>query len=343
MSSPNIAIPPPGLGQHFENLVEQLLRLNGFKISRSSTRTYDFTAEKDQITWAIEAKYYRTPRAQMSLIEIATVNLIKNAVTASAWKAMLVVSCSVLPEARAHLEERYNVRLVDRFDLVKLASKHPKLLDELYALLEWEPHAEILTSSAPKAIDQVERVPATAPKAPTEGSDLCTELRALKRGRATWSAYEKLCDKILKYLFPNDLHGWHKQKRTDDGLNRFDYVCRIRSNTDFWKFIAEHLNSRYMLFEFKNYSHPIKQGQVLTTEKYLLDRGLRRAAIIFSRSGADAGALATMQGAMREHGKLMLVLDDDQICKMLEMKERGEDPTDLLFDVADEFLLSLPR
>lgn len=46
---------------------------------------------------------------------------------------------------------------------------------------------------------------------------------------------------------------------------------------------------------------------------------------------------------MREHGKLMLVVDDDEICKMLHMKERGEDPTDFLFDLADDFLLSLPR
>jgi len=50
-----------------------------------------------------------------------------------------------------------------------------------------------------------------------------------------------------------------------------------------------------------------------------------------------------IQGAMREHGKLMLVIDDDQVCKMLHMKDKGDDPTDLLFDVADEFLLSLPR
>ena len=49
------------------------------------------------------------------------------------------------------------------------------------------------------------------------------------------------------------------------------------------------------------------------------------------------------QGAMREHGKLMLVVDDEQVCEMLHMKERGEDPSDLLFELADEFLLALPR
>lgn len=41
-------------------------------------------------------------------------------------------------------------------------------------------------------------------------SDLCEELRDLKRGKERWADYEKICDRILKYLFPNDLHGWYK-------------------------------------------------------------------------------------------------------------------------------------
>lgn len=107
--------------------------------------------------------------------------------------------------------------------------------------------------------------------------------------------------------------------------------------------MIDHLDSRYVLFEFKNYSEKIKQGQILTTEKYLFERALRRVAIIFTRAGADPHAMSMAQGAMREHGKLMLVVDDEKVYDMLHMKERGEDPTDHLFDLADEFLLSLPR
>ncbi len=62
-----------------------------------------------------------------------------------------------------------------------------------------------------------------------------------------------------------------------------------------------------------------------------------------SRAGADRDALMMTQGAMRESGKLMLVIDDEQVCDMLHMKERGEDPTDRLFDLAENFLLGLPR
>ena len=66
-------------------------------------------------------------------------------------------------------------------------------------------------------------------------------------------------------------------------------------------------------------------------------------AIILTRAGAEAHAIAMTQGAMREHGKLMLVVNDEKLCEMLHMKERGEDPTDCLFELADNFLLSLPR
>jgi hypothetical protein len=182
-----------------------------------------------------------------------------------------------------------------------------------------------------------------APPKDTRGTELCQELKKIKRGKEAWAEYERVCAKILKYLFPNDLHGWHSQKRTDDGLNRFDFVCRVRPTTEFWKFVIDHLDSRYVLFEFKNYSGKIKQGQVLTTEKYLLERGLRRVAIIFTRAGAEQHAISMTQGAMREHGKLMLIVNDEKVCEMLHMKERGEDPTDCLFELADDFLLALPR
>ena len=95
--------------------------------------------------------------------------------------------------------------------------------------------------------------------------------------------------------------------------------------------------------QFKNYLGKIKQGQVLTTEKYLLERGLRRAAIIFTRAGAEQDAVKMTQGAMREHGKFMLIVNDEQLSEMLQMKDRGEDPTDFLFELADNFLLTLPR
>lgn len=331
----------------FENLVGKLLATNGFEVQTRTPegrdRGFDFWITKEKKQWLVEVKYYRTARPQLSLIESAAIRLV-NTIGTNEFNGMLVVASYLGFGYKEVLENKFGLLLLDRADLFFLASKTPELLDELSSLLE-EPDYDQYMLLPTRDLREIIRVIPISPSMPidTTGSDLCNELQLLKRGKASWSDYEKLCDKILRYLFPNDLHGWHTQKRTDDGLNRFDYVCRIKPATDFWSFLIDHLNSRYIIFEFKNYSGKIKQGQILTTEKYLLENGLRRVAIIFSRAGADDNAIKMTQGAMRENGKLMLILDDNKVCKMLHMKEKGEDPTDFLFEIADDFLLSLPR
>lgn len=305
---------------------------------------FDLMAQFIGERWAIEVKYYRTARAQPALIDAAATRLADNSISANVSNAILVVSCVLSENVREALEEKHGINLVDQSDLRSWCAAYPELAEELEALLETDPsEPQALTPKRDKPTVSSRPVKYLPRSVDTQGTELCLELKSLTKGKASWAKYEKVCEKILKYLFLNDLHGWHSQKRTDDGLNRYDYVCRVRPATEFWKFIIDHLDSRYVLFEFKNYSGKIKQGQILTTEKYLLERGLRRVAIIMTRVGADNHAIAMTQGAMREHGKLMLILNDEKVCEMLHMKERGEDPTDCLFEIADDFLLRLPR
>lgn len=334
--------------QLFEDLVRRILATTDFHVtvhSQRGERGFDLLGTLADEQWAIEVKFYRTARAQPTLIEAAATRLVNNGIEARALKGMLVVSCVLPTELRDALERKFSVTFVDRGDLRSWVAGRPELAEELDALIEADP-SDPQTSRAVRDDPRARSTPISevpVPPVDTRGTELCHELKAIKRGKQAWAQYETVCEKILRYLFPNDLHGWHSQKRTDDGLNRFDFVCRVRPTTEFWKFVIGHLDSRYVLFEFKNYSGKIKQGQILTTEKYLLERGLRRMAIILTRAGAEPPAVAMTQGAMREHGKLMLIVDDDIVCEMLHMKERGEDPTDCLFELADNFLLSLPR
>ncbi|WP_338517660.1 restriction endonuclease [Alteromonas gracilis] len=332
----------------FEDLVKRILEANNFQIDINSTRGdrgFDFLGQFGGESWAIEVKYYRTARVRPSLIESAAARVINNGIGRQTDKGMLVISSFLPGDIRLSLEEKFNIIFVDQIDLRNFAAAKPSLIDELDALLELGPEFIDKKSSSKRRLQDsgVKLSGTSSPPIDRKGTDLCEELKSLRRGRSTWSKYEDICERILKYLFPNDLQGWHKQKSTDGGANRYDFVCRVRPNTEYWRFIVDHLNSRYVVFEFKNYSEKIKQGQVLTTEKYLLERGLRKVAIMFTRLGADRNATSMMQGAMREHGKLILALDDETVCKMLHMKEQGEDPTDFLFELTDDFLLSLPR
>ena len=334
--------------QLFEDLVRRILESNNFNVQVNSPRGdagFDFRALIATEIWAIEVKYYRTARAQPRLIESAAMRLIRNGINAQAKKGMLVVSCLLSDVLRDELEKKFSITFVDRTDLRRQASVRPELAEELDALLE---DSSVLQQQNVPSFrgDLAQSRPLEESETltvDTRGTDLCQRLRQIGRGKKGWADYEKICGEILSYLFPNDLYGWHSQQRTDDGLNRFDLVCRVRPTTEFWRFLIDHLDSRYALFEFKNYAGKIRQGQILTTEKYLLERGLRRVAIILTRAGADKAAVLMTQGAMREHGKLMLIVNDEKICEMLHMKERGDDPSDCLFELADKFLLSLPR
>lgn len=334
--------------KQFENVVVRILEHHQYAIQAHSPQGdagFDFDATFGNLKWAIEVKFYRSARAQMALIEAAVARVINNGLAAHADRAALVVSSFITPEQRRTLEQKYSAAFIDRADLAIMATAWPELTDELNAVLEArsdltdQPRHE--TGSADRLSEEQEP-PRLAPTS-NEGNALAGRLKALAAGRDDATRYEQLSIEILKFLFGRDLVGWKAQNTTDDRLNRLDCVCRAKPTHEFWRFVIEDLGSRYVVFEFKNYQDPISQGQVLTTEKYLLAPALRKVAFILTRHGADEGARKMAKGAMREHGKLMLVLDDQAVIDMLEKRDNGVDPTDILFDMADEFMLTLSR
>lgn len=107
--------------------------------------------------------------------------------------------------------------------------------------------------------------------------------------------------------------------------------------------MLDDLHSRYVVFEFKNYSEPITQHEVVTTERYLYPSALRNVAIIISPEGCANSADKVIRGAMREHGKLVISLTVAEIETLLISKDDGADPNTYLFQRVDDFLLSLGR
>lgn len=336
--------------RQFELIVKKILVANGFKIKVNRVRGddgFDFIGAYEDESWAIEVKYYRSTNTRPSLLKAAVLRVVQNGIEVDMDKGMLVVSCVVPRVQKMMIENQYGVVILDRSNLRNYAMDHPNLLEELDSILELDPESEPISDyfDSEAEFKNARSIQSLSKIAPpdNEGTELCRRLKNIPKGKQGWQSYEKVCIDIIKYLFPNDLEGWREQESTDDGLNRFDFICRIKPVTEYWKFLIDHLNSRYIVFEFKNYAEKITQSQVLTTEKYLLENGLRKVAIIFSRKGENSNAEKMIQGAMRESGKLMLVLDDLSICEILHMKERGGEPTDRLFEITDNFLLRLPR
>lgn len=339
----------------FEELVMRVLAANEYApkvMDYLGDHGFDLHGTREGRKWIATLRYYRSSFAQLSLIKNAGIIAANAALALENTTAIVIVSCRVPDAARKEIEGGLGIVVFDRSLLLALAGRSgdAALFDDLVAFLEAD--SDDLLASLRYEVTGPEFDAAfdasLEPLSQSNGSDrtghgLASELDALQPGQGTAAAFEQLCERVLKYLFPLDLEGWHSQQRTDDGLNQFDLICRIRPNREYWRFLTDHLNSRYILFEFKNYTEEISQGQILTTEKYLLERGLRRVAIIMARRGASESAHKAAQGAMREHGKLILVIDDETVKHMLLQRDAGGDPSDKLFEIADRFLLTLPR
>jgi hypothetical protein len=83
----------PSPARQFEVLIQRVLELNGFAVTKFGDPRgiggFDFMGELDGENSAIEVKFYRTARAQVTLIESAAARLVHRAVTAQTWRGML--------------------------------------------------------------------------------------------------------------------------------------------------------------------------------------------------------------------------------------------------------------
>lgn len=165
------------------------------------------------------------------------------------------------------------------------------------------------------------------------------------RGTALSIQYEKLCTRVLKRLFSDDLTLWQEQAKSNDELYRFDLICKIKrdNHKDFWEMTENHFHSKYIIFEFKNYSGKVTQMEVTTTARYLYTKALRSVAIIVSPNGFNEHADKAARGALREEGKLILALTNAELVQLLQMQDNGDDPADYLSDKLDALLIDLEK
>ena len=334
------------VGKQFKATVQKILVASGFVVNASASQSVDIVGDYGGKLWAIEVRFYRSAEFQGRLVKAAALEAANRAAQVSGARGVLVTSCFCPREVRNALETEFALTIADRADLLVWAmSRCPEAIDVIAGMTPDGESQEIAMKG--RTLKKV--FASTAPAEPRsssttkEGSELCSELRSLPSGKASYRDYEVLCVRILKFLFAEQLQGLRTQPATSDGSSRFDCVCRIQPMSEFWRFLMQHLDSRYVLFEFKNSGQELGQGPILTTEKYLFEKALRRVAVVFARKGAGVGARRMISGAMREHGKLILVLADSHVCKMLSMRDNGEDPADLLFEMTDEFLVALSR
>ena len=345
--------------QKFENIVRSTFKINGYNIinkvfNSEQASEFDFTINKNDLSAFVEIKLYESKIAKPDILKIACANLL-DIENRNKYGLILVVSNFIPKDLKKEFVSEYGVRIYDLQDLLILSKKDTELYFSLQSFLS---EALNFTVSDFESFENEKAnnstkieilVPKSTPKKKIEtkkANNFCAELNAIDPGKEDFKKYENKCIEILKYLFQpsGELSLWKEQLQSEDGLHRKDLLCRFnKTNKTYWNDIYLDFHSRYVVFEFKNYTDPITQKEVYTTEKYLYVKALHSIAIIISPKGGSDNAYKAAKGALKEAGKLILLLDNKDMCEMLKLKESAEDPAILISQRIDEMLITMNR
>jgi hypothetical protein len=172
-------------------------------------------------------------------------------------------------------------------------------------------------------------------------SDLIDKLDACPAGASHWKQFEDICIEILEFLFVPPLTRPIPQPRTYSGTNRRDAVLPNRNldERNNWGLLLRELNARMVLFEFKNYdATDIGHEEIIQTDNYLTE-AMGRLGIMICTKDPDNGAHIQRNTIYSRGKKVILFLTKDHLKEMLYIKERGEDPSDLIVDFVERFYL----
>ena len=225
-----------------------------------------------------------------------------------------------------------------------LFEDYPELKNELISILNYSVENIEPERPEPFIFEESSQMENTDPESVADS--YIAQLKVLETGSAAFKKYEELCVSILKYILGEYLTLWEQQKTTEENLYRFDMCCKIKNGVtqDFFDTICKYFSTKYIVFEFKNYEKPITQREIYTTEKYLYEKALRKVAIIISRNGADKHAEMAARGSLRESGKLIICLSDEDMKAMLQIKKEGERTTgEYLENILDDMLMRLEK
>jgi hypothetical protein len=172
---------------------------------------------------------------------------------------------------------------------------------------------------------------------------LIEKLNSCPTGSNGWHEFENICIEILSYLFVPPLIGPKIQPRTHSGVSRRDAVFPIREHSIeqsySWKQLSRELNARLLLFEFKNYdSTEIGPEEVNQISCYMTNP-MGNLSILVSSKQPNNQAHIRRNAIYSNDKKVILFLEKKDLKEMLFIKERGDDPADLIIDKVESFYL----
>lgn len=322
-----------------ENLAVEIFQRSGFTVKkepRENPRNVDIISSYSSHTYYVEIKGSTSIRYKnLSQLSASVYKLVEIANNNQAIPVLVVFSI-VYEKAKFEYSQKFkNLIIIDLANILYIV-KGTELQDKLVAVL-------------PFSVDQIEpKEPAIDlgwRKHPGFETNPLQKLCDCTEGRDGAYKFEDTCVEILKSIFSDDLALWNVQKKSNSGLYRFDLLCRIKdaNHKTFWTILESFFGSKYVIFEFKNYSNPITQKEIYTTERYLYKKALRNVAIVIAKNGFDENSKWAAKGSLREQGKLILLITVEDLKEMYNLKQDEQDPSEVLLRKTDEMLAELEK
>ena len=304
------------------------------------TKVIDIVATKNREDYAFEIKTYRTKYASQGLVERAT-HIFRGRIQSEEkinFKPIMITNCKVDLNLKEEILSKTKIEIWDISNLIYLCGDSSELIQKLslyssFSILDIRAERTLSYSEIQENIDK--------PEIESQYQKFEKLFNQCKPGREDEKKYEKICEKAIKYLFKTEFFQISSQYSTNDNIFRMDLITSLKGTTEFWKFLIQFFNTKFVVFEFKNYSEEISQNLIFITGKYLYPSALRNVAFIISRYGLDKNANLIVDSKIKDEKKLIISLTDKDILIMIALKEEGKEPSDYLLEKVEKMLMSL--
>lgn len=347
----------PAVDVYGKQLLEQFGYIPVDSLSVEQKQGWDLIVNKDNQRIWVEYKTYKSqvvsPSAAVSLLNTVVMKKMKQDISQKDIVLLLVFS-KIPTFQKDEIYKRYQIIVWDIENLVFYSKDNPILLKQLSQItyfpidyVEGQPskEAEKVELTQISIVDKIDY----EAEEDDEVNALIKRLQACKPGKKYSGEYEDVCEEILRFLFEaNYFNRLTRQHKTKDEHFRMDLIgaLKITQNKEesmhpLWQLLVQHYNSHFVVFEFKNYAKEIDQNLIYITEKYLYDSALRNVAVIISRKGFSKSAKFAAEGCLKEHGKLVLGIKDEDLIEMLRLK--SDKAADYLLGKLEELLMGISK
>jgi hypothetical protein len=179
-----------------------------------------------------------------------------------------------------------------------------------------------------------------------EVNNLIQQLDNCPLGSLGWVNFEDICTQILSFLFVPPLHVPQRQVKTVSGINRRDAIYPNRNitpngviNSKNWHHLFQELDARLILIEYKNYDEMEIGPEEVNCALNYLTNPMGRLAILVCSKEPNQQAKIRRNTIYSNEKKVILFLKKEHLKEMLLMKEREEDPSDLIVDLVESFYM----